>query len=139
MSTIISLHHSQQHPYIKHEVVIKNKKTPWAHIRWRCVSSRGHRSLTAPMSKVTISLPMAVCPCIRWSGCDWWHQRKRVFGGGEASLAASDEAEPRDEEEEATFLFIPPLVSSCPVCDWSAPPPAALRAPALWTLWWRCL
>lgn len=40
------------------------------------------------------------CLCIHWSVHDWWHQRERVFGGGEASLASS-EVEPREEEEEA--------------------------------------
>lgn len=55
--------------------------------------SRDHRSLTAPRSRVIMSLPMVVCPrlCIHLSGCDWWHQKRRVFGGGKASLAASDE------------------------------------------------
>lgn len=81
-----------------------NCLTPWAHIVWRWwrVLCRGRRSLTAPRSRVIISLPIAVypCLCIRLSGCDWWHQKKRVFGGGEASLAASDEVEPREEEEE---------------------------------------
>lgn len=46
------------------------------------------------------------CLCIRLSGCDWWHQKRRVRGGGEASLAASDEVEPREEEEEVmVFSF----------------------------------
>lgn len=106
--------------------------------------SEGCRSLTAPRSRVIISLPMAVypCLCIHLSGCDWWHQKKRVFGGGEASLAASDEVEPREEEEEASLfliLLLPPHSSTCPVCHQPAPPPVALRAPAPWTLWWRCL
>lgn len=59
--------------------------------------------MTAPRSRVIISLPMAAypCLCIRLSGCDWWHQKKRVFGGDEASLATSDEVEPREEKEEA--------------------------------------
>lgn len=138
---------------IKYEIMKKkqNSLTPWARVIWRwwCVLSRGCRSLTAPRSRVIISLPMAVypCLCIRLSGCDWWHQRKRVFGGGEASLATSDEVEPRVEEEEVTVsaslflpLLIPPHSSSiCPVRHQSAPPPVALRAPAPWTLWWRCL
>ncbi len=86
-------------------------------------SSRDHRSLTAPRSKVIISLPMVVypCLCIRLSGCDWWHQKRRVFGGGKASLAASDEVEPREEEEERssaslppTFIYLSCLSSLCP-------------------------
>lgn len=105
--------------------------TPQAHIIWRWwrVLSRGRRSLTAPRSRVIISLPMAVypCVCIRLSGCDRWHQR-RVFGGGEASLAASDEVEPREEEEEeteeeeeeadpplpASFVSLSYMLSVCP-------------------------
>lgn len=95
--------------------------TPWAHILWRwCVLSRGRRSLTAPRSRVIISLPMAVypCLCIRLSRCDWWDQKKWVFGGGEASLATSDEEEPGEEEEEeeaaapmvSASLFLLPLI-----------------------------
>lgn len=38
------------------------------------------------------------------TGCDWWHQRKRVFGRGEASLATSDEVKHREEEEEEVMV-----------------------------------
>lgn len=43
-----------------------NCLTPWAHIKWRLwhVLSKGCRSLTAPRSKVIVSLPMVVYPCL---------------------------------------------------------------------------
>lgn len=82
--------------------------------------SRDRRSLTAPRSRVIISLPMAACPhlCIHVSGCDWRHQKKRVFGGGEASLATSDEVEPREEEKMAPVPapLHPPLPHSSKSC-----------------------
>lgn len=68
--------------------------------------SRDRRSLTAPRSRVIISLSHLR---IHFSGCDWWHQKKRVFGRGEASLATSDEVEPRKEEKKATVSAPPPL------------------------------
>lgn len=124
-----------------------NCLTPWAHIKWRLwhVLSKGCRSLTAPRSKVIVSLPMVVYPCyICLSICDWWHQKKRVSGGGEAWLTTSDEMEPKEEEEAIIsaslfLLLFPSHLSTCPVCHQSAPPPLAFRAPAPWTLWWRCL
>lgn len=73
--------------------------------------SRDRRSLTAPRSRVIISLPTEAYPrlCIHLSGCDWWHQKKRVFGGGGASLATSDEVEPRGEEKKGMLSVPPPL------------------------------
>lgn len=61
--------------------------------------------------------------CIHLSACDWWHQKKRVFGGGEASLATPAEVEPRDEEKRAcdpsplhpsSFINLSCALSICP-------------------------
>jgi len=140
---------------IKHEIVntIKiNNLTPWALIvwRWRCISSRGHRSLTAPRSRghqqVCQRQSIRVCASV-CSGCDCWHQKRRVFGGGKASLAASEGGGALGEEEKweeallSSSLFLHLLLIHHSVLWVINLPhlPFPLRAPAPWTLWWRCL
>lgn len=89
---------------------------------WGVVAFFKHELWVLPRSTVTVSLPVVVY--LRLSICDWWHQKRRVSGGGRTWH--SNEMGAKKEEEgtlssSLLLLLFPSHLSPCPVCPKTRP------------------